>query len=544
MVINYRVRLCSKCSGNTEYVCVTCPCNLCSQCKKIHVLDLKTKDHHVTIYREKFKLIPKQDVCIRHPESFCRKYCEPCELPVCPNCTEHKGHKHLDVRSVYKTKRQLNNEILKKMRSEHLFYMHGLLSEIKADIKKCQAEFSNFLLTKAKQIITQLKRVHRGFNFKHRCLKQKRDIHIHVAHTILYESKYDQSATSPLEFILISKKTSFLQIHDISYQTHTSAISVYEQIKRQDVMKTLNFIKTSESKNRRVQNELLLKPLRRPELQKSLFLKNIEGRFNHISYVSLDRVWIGYDNELTLINLAGDVLYHLQNLYLQAGSHTVNNEGDLIYIGKGYNINKQSNDLKRCTTFIKRTEPKWAPVSVYWSPRTRELLVGMLGWDSMTCKVNRYSRDGFLQQTIQYKNTGQDLYKEIYYITENNNGDVVVSGSVGSEKWTGAIVVTERGGKHRFTHTGPHFAPRGICTDALSHILLCDDATHTVKVMDENGNFLGFLLGDSEEIQRPFSLSYDFKTHRLFVGTGRYKNNQICVYRYIKRRLSLTDNNE
>lgn len=62
--------------------------------------------------------------------------------------------------------------------------------------------------------------------------------------------------------------------------------------------------------------------------------------------MSLDRVWIGYDNELTLINLAGDVLYHLQNLYLQAGSHTVNNEGDLIYIGKGYNINKQSNDLK------------------------------------------------------------------------------------------------------------------------------------------------------------------------------------------------------
>lgn len=277
-----------------------------------------------------------------------------------------------------------------------------------------------------------------------------------------------------------------------------------------------------------------------PELQKSLFLKNIEGRFNHISYVSLDRVWIGYDNELTLINLAGDVLYHLQNLYLQAGSHTVNNEGDLIYIGKGYNLNKQSNDLKRCTTFIKRTEPKWAPVSVYWSPRTRELLVGMLGWDSMTCKVNRYSRDGFLQQTIQYntKTLGR-IYIRKFTISQRTTTEMLLCLAVWDLK--NGLVQTERGGKHRFTHTGPHFAPRGICTDALSHILLCDD---TVKVMDENGNFLGFLLGDSEEIQRPFSLSYDFKTHRLFVGTGRYKNNQICVYRYIKRRLSLTDNNE
>uniref|UniRef100_K1QSB8 Uncharacterized protein n=1 Tax=Magallana gigas TaxID=29159 RepID=K1QSB8_MAGGI len=55
------------------------------------------------------------------------------------------------------------------------------------------------------------------------------------------------------------------------------------------------------------------------------------------------------------------------------------------------------------------------------------------------------------------------------YITENNNGDIAVSDY-------DAVVVTEREGRHRFSYTG-HPAesvlrPRGICTDALSHILV------------------------------------------------------------------------
>lgn len=49
----YRVHQCSKCPGDMEYQCLSCPCNLCPQCKETHVKDLKTIDHNTELCREK-----------------------------------------------------------------------------------------------------------------------------------------------------------------------------------------------------------------------------------------------------------------------------------------------------------------------------------------------------------------------------------------------------------------------------------------------------------------------------------------------------------
>nr|XP_034309354.1 uncharacterized protein LOC117683692 [Crassostrea gigas] len=216
------------------------------------------------------------------------------------------------------------------------------------------------------------------------------------------------------------------------------------------------------------------------------------------------------------------------------GIHTVNSESELIYIDWNYNINKLSMDMKTTTTFIERTDSTCRPWCVYWSPSTGDLLVGM--WNDGTGKVTRYNQSGQLTQTIQYHNTGRGLYIVPHYITENNNGDVVVSGS-------DAVVVTERGGRHRFSYTGhpsgSRLDPYGICTDALSHILVCDGITKTIQMLDKDGQFLSHLLTKSQEMGVPCSLSYDVNTHRLWVGS-RY-NNKVCVYRYITRQDALTD---
>uniref|UniRef100_K1R8F8 Tripartite motif-containing protein 3 n=1 Tax=Magallana gigas TaxID=29159 RepID=K1R8F8_MAGGI len=158
--------------------------------------------------------------------------------------------------------------------------------------------------------------------------------------------------------------------------------------------------------------------------------------------------------------------------------------------------------------------------------------------DTETGKVTRYNQSGQLTQTIRYHNTGQGLYREPIYITENNNGDVVVS-----DFESGAVVVTERGGRHRFSYTGhpsgSRLYPIGICTDALSHILVCDYRTNTVQMMNKDGRFLSHLLTESQEMGGPHSLSYDVNTHRLWVGS--WWDNKVCVYRYITRQDALTD---
>ncbi|XP_065937904.1 uncharacterized protein [Magallana gigas] len=544
----YRVHLCSKCPGDTAYYCVSCPCDLCPQCKENHVKDLQTIDHDVVSHRDKINYIPTQQICVRHPSHVYTKYCEPCQVPACNNCQTHRKHTQIDVITAYKTKRQQHRGTIHTIRSEALFYRPVLLTGIKADVKTCHTEFSPLqseMLTKAenlkglidKVVYDLLNNVFCYFDFKHRCKKQKIEMIRHIVRLRRYEHRYVQPAFtfSALQFLSFTK-TALPQIH---LTLHTSQLSMTESLNKEDVMESLSAIQITERGNRRVGNQCLLKLTSGAELHQSLTVTGVDG-CEHISCVTSDRVWVSDENNLMLTDTTGVPLHRVEDscseLYI--GSHTVNSESELIYIDRKYNINKLSKDMKTTTTFTERTDSTWWPQCVYWSPSTGDLLVGMYNIDTKTGKVTRYNQSGQLTQTIQYHNTGRGLYGDPIYITENNNGDVVVSDCMSD-----AVVVTERGGRHRFSYkghpSGSGLRPLGICTDALSHILVCDLSTKTVQMINKDGQFLSHLLTISQEMVSPYSLSYDVNTHRLWVGSGY--NNKVCVYRYITRQDALTD---
>nr|XP_034310546.1 uncharacterized protein LOC117684057 [Crassostrea gigas] len=323
-------------------------------------------------------------------------------------------------------------------------------------------------------------------------------------------------------------------------------VYVYRYITRQDgltdqsrLMASLSGVPTPGTETPQQGNQCLLKLMSGAVFHQSLTLTGV-GRCYHISCLTSDRVWVSYRNILMLTDTTGVPLRRVKDSWNGdiIGLHTVNSEGELIYIDKNYNINKLSKNMKTTTTFIKRTDYTWRPQCVYWSPSTGDLLVGMRYRYTYTGKVTRYNQSGQLIQTIQHDNTGRGLYSIPNFITENNNGDVVVS----DYDWSGAVVVTERGGRHRFSYTGPPsgsgLRPVGICTDALSHILVCDEITKTVQMLDKDGQFLSHLLKKSKQMGKPRGLSYDVNTHRLWVGSG--DNNKVCVYKYITRQDALT----
>ncbi|XP_062617251.1 uncharacterized protein LOC134278961 [Saccostrea cucullata] len=273
-------------------------------------------------------------------------------------------------------------------------------------------------------------------------------------------------------------------------------------------------------------------------LQKSVTVSGVSG-CSHISLVSTDRVWISdYKGNLILTNTTGDILDSVTDLRQYGGGvHTVNSISELIYKGCNKNIIKLSKDKVK-TTVIPYTSP-WTPLCVYSSPSTGDLLVGIRNTDTYReGQVNRYSNTGEHIQTIQHDNTGQGLYSEPNYITENCNGDVIVSDS-GCD----AVVVTDSSGKHRFSYTGPtsgsELSPCGICTDALSHILVCDPNTDTIHIIDQDGLFLTQLETKQHGIGTPVSLSYDCDTQLLWVGS--LYNNKVNIYRLINEGDGLTD---
>ncbi|XP_061186267.1 uncharacterized protein LOC133194301 [Saccostrea echinata] len=522
-----KVQQCSQCQRDTEFYCKSCKFDLCLRCKEIHVIDLCTMYHDVVIYREKYEYIPKQDICMRHPNRVCEMFCHSCQLPVCFQCTEHRKHQILDIRSAYKANRQQYRDIIHKIRSETIYNSCFLLAGIKTDLKSCNTKISNLqsgMSTKAQRLKDLIDTVICDVKIRHKTLihrlqQQKRNLAIIEN----FEDKFEQSLSRPVNFLLFLKKPRVPRMKDSPNLTQHRILSL-EEINMDDVMKLLSEIKTIEIGKRQVKNESLLQMISKPMLHRSVTVKGVSS-VTHISSLTPDRIWISDGRNLILTNSKGDTLHHLTDINSIWGVHTVNMTCDLIYIDSDGNINKISKDNNTKSSLIKTTNQD-RPCCVYSCPSNGDLLVGKRS------KVTRYNETGQHIQTIRYDNKGQQMYRWPRFMTENNNGDVIVS------DLRGIVVVTERGGKHRFSYTGhpseSRLYPQGICTDALSHILVCDGYTDSVHLIDKDGNFLSLTLSLQPWVYRPHSLSYDEKSHLFLVGL--WNNNRLCIFSYVERK--------
>lgn len=291
-------------------------------------------------------------------------------------------------------------------------------------------------------------------------------------------------------------------------------------------------VKVKKGRKERLGNKSRLELMPNPKLYQSIKVGGVFACRN-MSLMTSESIWVSDGSCLSLTNTKNEVLHIFMNgLGCCYGYHTVNSEGALIFIDRNRDIKKLSNDITKTTMFIETTALEWEPCCVYWSPFTNDLLAGMYNRYKENGKVTRYNQTGHLTQTIQHNNKGLELYQSPTYITDNNNGDIVVSELIG------VVLVTDHRGRHRFSYTGHPsrsvLEPWGICTDPLSHILVSDGVTETVQMLDKDGHFLKYLLTKPQYIVRPNSLSFDINTNRLWVGST--ENNMVCVYNYLTRQ--------
>lgn len=581
----YRIRQCIECTRDIEYACPTCNCDMCSQCKENHVFDLNTTDHNVVIYREKIKHLTEQEICIAHQNNLNILFRELCRspqsellnyLPYFPspiNVCSQITHTVLNMLEDFRSRRKQHRSIIYTIRSTDIYHRSTFLTEIMADFKTCHRKFFHHqsrMLIKAKKLKKGIDNIVHDFDCKHRCLKQKIEIIKHITNMQKYENIYEHKAISPVHFISSIKKIYIKKIH---LAVHTRQLYVTRSIQKYDVMESLNGIQIKSRGIRRIKNENVLELLTSPEFHQSLYVANCICSW-HISVVASDRAWVNHvltDTNRKVLHTLGDIS---QESFMY-GWHTTNNDGDLIYIDQKHNIKILSKDLRTTTTFKKRICSSWKLRSVHWSRLNGDLLVVMYQEETDIGKVVRLSQTGKLTQTIQHDENGKELFKGPRYITENHNGDIVLSdlqgvffdvmeygedqrklhaylkndspkggflgmnGDNAVSAFYGAIVVTDVRGRRRFSYTrrslGLKIWPEGICVDAMSHILACDRATQTIHMIDKDGQFLSNLLIRPPGIFTPVGISYNDITHRLWVGSG-VKSKKVCIYRHISRR--------
>lgn len=593
------------------------------------MIDLVTKRHKVTIYREKFKNIHKRDIFVINGGMIYNKYCETCEVPVCDSWSdknsigspyfasifsrEHRQHKLVGIRKAYQAKRQQHNKLIHNIRSETLYNRRVLLKKLKsnvdADVQACQSEISRChseirkRCQRLKYIIDSVKDdVMIRIRIKHSCSLQKKRLVQYIGRIQKYELRFEQSVYRPVKFLRFVKMARLPQISDTPNLTQHYLLNLTLEKNTNDLFKPLTKIQIRKRGKRKIQaeNDLQITLMPYPVLENSVSVPGINGCY-HISRVTSNRVWVSDRNNLILTDTTrGDKLYTLNDsVDSDRAKHTMNREGGLIYINKDEVVHSFSNAMET-TTPLKSTDCRLIPQCLYCSPSTGDILVGVrmieingnvpkncdftYFFTGMVMRYNStwqntqtipdkispflqsspsfyltYNHNGDIVMPDNYRDLHESVYKKIKndiighiiqriqneftlnvlyihpcYITENDNGDVVVSD-------LDAVKVTSREGVHRFSYTGPpseprqrFFRPHGICTDSLSHILVCDEYTGTVHMLSKDGKFLKYLLcGHSQGIDRPRSLSYDVNTHCLWVGSVR--NNKVCVFRHMTR---------
>ena len=245
----------------------------------------------------------------------------------------------------------------------------------------------------------------------------------------------------------------------------------------------------------------------------------------HVSVDKSGRLWVsdGISN-LVQTDLKGNQLRKIQISGGPQGCHTATQDGDLIYTDKKTKMIYRITPDTKITIFLKTGG--WEPLCVHSSRINGDILVGMK--KNKEAKVTKYSKTGKEIQNVERDNKGQKLFGYPDYITENINGDICTSNYN-----KGAVVVVNKSGQHRFSYTGSGFGlgPLGICTDVLGHILVCDEVSDSVHLLDQDGEFISVILSRLQGINYSHAVCVDDETH-LYVGEA--VTNTMTVYKYLK----------
>ena len=489
------IKHCSICLGTTEYYCHDCEADLCRPCKEMHVDILNIKYHNVTVYKGKCYKFPIREMCTKHKDQVIALYCKTCDFPVCFHCRKHREHKLENIKTVYENKLMHCKNMYINISCETLYNIQVLLTERRLDFTTCHVKMDNLktsMLSKSERLKDSMDNVQSEISLIYKTFLVRRLLmqKIKLVRKIAKIQEYDLSTKRPVQ-VLRFIKTTYHKIKKELELSQECRISLNPKINMDGLIKLLSEIKSGKQHRAGKRNEIPLTLMPCPVLQKSLSLTDVQGCF-HISRVTPHRMWVSdVFNTLVLIDTAtGCTLYNVGDLegYQELGNHSVNNERELIYKGNHCKIHKLSDDMKTKTVLIDNTDPAWTPLCVYCSPFSGDLLVGMHNKTftyTRRGKIMRYDKAYKNTQIIPHNNTPVNLYIYPRYITENINGDVVVS-----DRGCRAVLGTSREGIHRFSYAGPPsgsgIRPQGICTDALSHILVCDPEFRAVHMLNQD----------------------------------------------------------
>ncbi|XP_062567348.1 E3 ubiquitin-protein ligase TRIM71-like [Saccostrea cucullata] len=567
------------CERNCEFYCNSCHQQMCTQCRDQHLKISENNNHEVVLYQLRKRQLPVQK-CKIHPTKDIDIFCKECNIPLCSKCAtmqEHQGHRFTDLETIYTDKFKLCQKELSKIHNYFVPTSEDLRREVREDATevtqimdsirtsmKAEAEsLKNMVDTVLSENMEELHQIEKSLLEKLKSQEKTFDDYIAYLSDLFKEFQSYLSSTKLTNFT--TQLPENLQIKPIPETTKPvkpefssaqyskkdvakllgkiTETNRKETLRRVKAMETVSFstsIKSTSEQDKDVKSD------KKQTLSLSSSVTKVR-EFNppgvdgvcHVSLDQSDRLWISDRwGNLVQTDLQGNVIQKIKTRGRDEGYHTVTQNGDLIFTDQDKNVINRITQDKNITEFIKTGD--WSPLSIHSSHINGDLLVGMIkigkdiNGDLLVgmikigkAKVTRYNKTWKELQNIQRDNKGQELYSRPQYITENINGDICTS------DYHKGVVVVNKSGQHRFSYTGQgsRFSPFGICTDVLSHILVCDGYSQTVHLLDQDGQFLSLFLTQQQGLPLPLSVCVDDENN---LCVGQYTTNTLTVYKYLK----------
>nr|XP_034325699.1 uncharacterized protein LOC117689272 isoform X3 [Crassostrea gigas]XP_034325700.1 uncharacterized protein LOC117689272 isoform X3 [Crassostrea gigas] len=194
-----------------------------------------------------------------------------------------------------------------------------------------------------------------------------------------------------------------------------------------------------------------------------------------------NKAWMGgHSKELKLFDLQGH-LQHTVNITCRGMYLCIYNK-QVVYSDQNDNTVRMISDTDSVVTMF--TTGDWMPYGVT-SAASGDLLVCLRKDDQS--KVVRYSSTGTVLQEVQYDSQCQPLYKRVTYVTENVNGDIIVT------DWEKkAVIAVDRLGLFRYSYSGVTCST--VTTDSVGHVIFTDFGGNKIHMLDRDGRFLRYII--------------------------------------------------
>ncbi|XP_052697509.1 uncharacterized protein LOC128175722 [Crassostrea angulata] len=508
---------CDLCQQPVSFFCRRCGVNLCDPCVTIHLRGKSTNVHEIVDYTSK----DDDDTCHcdSHPQNDCFAYCKTCDAPICILCVsiKHKSHEMSElsdkIEELLKVIAKENGRLqsFKHELERILDHTTKMLSSISLYYKQRKDEITARGEEWHKQIEKTVKKFHQELDDmqkEHEAVlqKQKKEFEEVIRKVDEMNGKTVKLKKSKN----VKKMQTFVPV--IQNQKILNEVSQYSFPTFYECKIDPNYLQTyfgyvekmQEKKTSLLENEFKERELsgrRMLEVPKITSIINtkfpaeekFESRLYGMAVTDDNKVWMGGASyELKLFDLQGH-LHQTVSITTQ-GMYLCMYNKQVVYTGiKDVRMISADNDTVE-TMF---TTGDWVPYGVT-SAASGDLLVCLRKDDQS--KVVRYSSTGTVLQEIQYDSQCQPLYKQVLYITENVNGDIIVT------DWgKKAVIAVNRLGIFRYSYSGKdstNFFAYSVATDSVGHVIVTDYNGDKIHLLDRDGRFLRYIIPGGR-INRP-----------------------------------------